>query len=288
MLQWVRIRSGRKSLTGSDRQPELGAAGRGRSSPRRRSPSASSRIASAITSPSSEVAGGLVAGHHPVDRPAEVDRRRAGRAEGGGRAAEDRPPRVRQRLPRPLRASAPARSPRPGRSPARRGRPSGGSRWRPRAPSGPRPRPARRAARRWSMTEERRRRPRGTACGSRSAARRAGRRRAAPPSDAADAPGRGSRRRPRRCALEGLGGARDRRRGLDQLAGELAEEAPPARGRPPPARDLAGAACSAGSGRRRSALGRRRRRRSGRARVGHGCSCVRRSSMPRSVAISTG
>ena len=60
--------------------------------------SASSRIASAIAPPSSDRSPiSLVAGHHPVDRPAQVDRGRPGVDEGVGAAAERRPPGVRPR-----------------------------------------------------------------------------------------------------------------------------------------------------------------------------------------------
>ena len=86
-----------------------------------------------------------VAGHHPLDRPAQVDRRRAGVDQRVGAAAERRLARVRPAVAPVPRRSAPARSPRPGRSPARRGRPSRGSRRRPRRPTGTGTRRGRRA-----------------------------------------------------------------------------------------------------------------------------------------------
>ena len=147
VLQWVRIRTGRSVRDGQDLQPERRPAGRGRSWPRRRSRRPRSRIASAIASPSSrQLADLVVAGHDPLDRPAQVDRGRPGVDQRVGRAAERRPARVRPAVALRARRSSPARSPRPGRSPARRGRSSRGSRRRPRRPTGTGTRRARRAA----------------------------------------------------------------------------------------------------------------------------------------------
>ena len=79
VLQWVRIRSGPNSRVGQAPPGRTRPAGRGRSVASATIASASARSAAAIASPSSrQVADRLVAGHHPVDRPAEVDRGRAG------------------------------------------------------------------------------------------------------------------------------------------------------------------------------------------------------------------
>ena len=130
-----------------------------------------------------------------------------------------------------LARSAPARSRPPGRSPARRGRPSRGSRTRPRRRTGTRTRRARPGA---GAGRSRYRTP--------SSSRNGVRKPVGPPAPSASGPLE-RRQRSRRCAvlrvqdgagglggraLERLRGAGHRGRGLDQLAGELPEEPPPA------------------------------------------------------------
>ncbi len=91
MLQWVSRRSSRSGVRGRIARPC--------SASRPWSRVASAQIASASTRsvPATtiavvgKVAQALEPGHHPVDRPADVDRRRAALAEGRGGAPDQRP-----------------------------------------------------------------------------------------------------------------------------------------------------------------------------------------------------
>ena len=258
MLQWVRIRSGPNSLTGSAASPNSA------SRPWSVVASADDRVGLGAerrgdrVAVLGQVADRLEAGHHPVDRPAEVDRRRAGAAKRGRGAARGSPggrtaacPRARSAdRARPIAATWPiAGAPRT-------------TIWRIAvAASGPfRTSTSTSCVGQLAAgrSDRGRRRPRGTASGTRSAA--PSRRRSAPPASiaASSRSGRAGRVEDRagglgRRPLERLGGAGDRRRGLDQLAGELAEEPPPGEVR---------ASARRGSGAPRA--GRRARRGSGR------------------------
>ena len=166
--------------------------------------SASARIASAIASPSSdEVADRLVAGHQPVDRPAQVDGRRA-RADERVRGAPRASPGAHTGC---VVADLVGGQCQPdGRDLADRRRAAddhvADRSTRPRRRSGARPRRARRAAGAGRSCRGRRR-PRGTGSGSRSARLGVGGRRAR------DAGSHGRRRHSGRgCALAASAEAR--------------------------------------------------------------------------------
>ncbi len=231
VLQWVRIRSGPNSRVGSAASPN--SASRPWSVVASATiASASSRSAAAIDRPVlDQVADGLVAGDHPVHGPAEVDRRRPGCAQRRRRAAEDRPAGVRHRVAGPLRGE---RQPDRGDLADRRRAPDDHLADRVGRLGPVVDLDLDELVRQPPLVDERggRRGPRGTASGSRSAGRPAT---GAPAGAAAGASSRrsdadtGSRIAPaasadarwRACAAPG-----DRRRGLDQLAGELPEEPP--------------------------------------------------------------
>ena len=177
-----------------------------------------------------QIADGLEPGHHPVDRPAEVDRRRPGRPESRSAAAENRPAGVRLGVLRPLgRQGEPDRRDLSDRRRAANDHLANGGRGLGRVSDVDLDELIGQPA----LVDEvedciafAKRRPeagRGAAVRLRRADRL----------DEGLQPGRGRHRiedcagRLGRRALERLGGTRDGRRGLEQLAGELTEEAAP-------------------------------------------------------------
>ena len=245
VLQWVRTRSGRSSGTRQDLQRRSGASRPWSSVASKTMASASARIAAAIAvAVLGQVADRLVGGHHPVDRPAEVDRRRARVAQGVGGAAQRRPARVRPRGPACVR-----RQGQPDRGDLADGRGAADDHL----ADGVAPPPRRT----WRRTPRGRRAAcagrRCTGCpgSSRNGVRKpvGGAGGVDVGAGGASADGRIEDRAGRlgRRPLEGLGGPDDRRRAWNSSPGELAEE--------PPAPDV-GAVASRGSAASASAAGR--------------------------------
>ena len=208
-----------------------------------------------------QVADRLVGGHHPIDRPAQVDRRRAASCAGRWprRGAS---PGARTAGSAELGArSGPARSPPPGRSPARRGRSSRGWRRRPRpADFGRRTPRATSGSLRWSTRAGRRRllAERRPEAGRRGRARRLGARRPRPGRDAVRVE---DARRPPRPTPAGAPARRRRPCAAvwNELARELAEEPPAAEVAPSVRPGRASGGADGGSASDRPS-GRRRRR----------------------------